>query len=108
MAERAAQVIASAGTAATYHAATGGGDTFEPADGTFLHVKNASGSPITVTLVTPATTDGLAVADLTVSVPAGGDRFIRPPADRLVKDATGKAAITWSSPTSVTFAVLNA
>lgn len=107
MADRATQLIDD-DLNATYSAASGGGDTFDPAGGTFLHVKNASGGSITVTLVTTATANGLAVADQATTVPAAGERFIKPPADRLVKDANGKAAITWSSPTSVTFAVLNA
>lgn len=93
--------------AAVYSAASPGGDKFSPAAGTFLHVKNGSGAAVTVTLVTAATADGLAVADQTTSVPAGAERFIKPPADRLLKDADDLAAITWSATTTVTFAVLN-
>ena len=44
-----------------------------------LHVKNASASPITVTVVTPGQVDGMDIADLTVSVPATtGDVLIGP------------------------------
>lgn len=43
-----------------------------------LLVANSAGSAGTVTVVTPGTSDGLAVADLTVSVPASGSRYIGP------------------------------
>lgn len=105
MVDRATQLIDD-DLAATYNAA-GAGDRFTPADGTFLHVKNGGGAPITVTIVTPATADGLAVADQVTTVPAAGERFIKPPAVRLVKDAQDKAGITWSATTSVTWAPLH-
>lgn len=43
-----------------------------------LWLENGSGSPITVTLVTPRTVSGLAVADQTVSVPATDERWAGP------------------------------
>lgn len=40
---------------------------------TFLRVKNGSGGDITVTIDTPGTVSGLAIADLVVTVKATGD-----------------------------------
>lgn len=45
----------------------------------FIVAKNASGSPINVVIDVPSTVDGLAVPDLTISVPATtGERWIGP------------------------------
>ena len=50
-----------------------------PNDGrTVLRVKNASASPITVTVDTPGTVDGQAIADLALTVGAGEDRLFGP------------------------------
>ncbi|MBK1785135.1 hypothetical protein [Prauserella cavernicola] len=43
-----------------------------------LMVDNAGASPVTVTVQTPLTVDGLAVDELAVQVPAGGRRLIGP------------------------------
>ena len=72
----------------------------------FLYVKNASGSPITVTIDTPGTVDGLAIANLTVSVPATtGERMIGPFPPGIYGQADGKVYVDWSSVTSVTAGV---
>lgn len=69
---------------------TGLNPTFTPADATnghsfdntgenvFIHVKNGDASSHTVTVTTPNSVDGLALADLSVSVPASGERIIGP------------------------------
>lgn len=107
MATRATETIAAAGTEATYHAASETGDKVAAVDGTVLHVKNGSAGSVTVTLVTPGTVDGLAIADREVAVPAGEDRFIalsktyRNPSD-------GLADVQWSAHEDVTFAVVRA
>jgi len=44
----------------------------------FIHILNGSAGAVVATFVTPKTIDGLAVADLVVSVPAGEDWFIGP------------------------------
>lgn len=105
MALLAVQSITRAGLASAYAAAAGGGDTFLPDGRTFLHVKNASGGAITVTIVTPRTDAyGNAIADNTVSVPATtGDRMIGPfPAEAYADPTTGLANITYSGVTSLT------
>jgi hypothetical protein len=43
-----------------------------------IYVKNGSGASIDVTIATPNTIDGLAIADRVVAVPAAGERVIGP------------------------------
>jgi hypothetical protein len=105
MALLASQSIIRAGLASAYAAAAGGGDTFTPDNRTFLQFKNASGAPITVTIVTPRTDAlGNAVADNTVSIPATtGDKMIGPfPAEHYADPTTGLASITYSGVTDLT------
>lgn len=45
------------------------GNSYTAAAGRFLLVKNAGGSPVNLTLVTPGVIDGNAVADKVVSIP---------------------------------------
>lgn len=108
MALLATQNIVPAGVAESLSAAAGGGDTFTPDDRTFLHVKNGSGGAITVTVVTPGTFRGQAIADYSVSVPATtGDRMIGPfPAEVFADPSTGLASITYSGVTSLTVGIL--
>lgn len=78
------------------------GDTAATGSGTFLVVQNASGSGVTVTLVTPETVDGLALADRTsVSVPATTGLAVIPLTDRYRDPSTGLATINYSATTSV-------
>lgn len=65
------------GLATAFTAATADGHAFKNLDGKVgLIVKNASGVSTTVTIPTPATANGLAISDLTVTVPAGAERLI--------------------------------
>ncbi|MFE7954377.1 hypothetical protein [Streptomyces sp. NPDC057413] len=107
MATLATQVIALAGLNPTYAAATGGGDKCEVGDRNFLHVKNGSGSSVTVTLTATASVRGQTVSNVTVSVPASGERMIGPlSADLLQNPSDGLCAIGYSSATTVTVAAL--
>lgn len=107
MATLSTQVIALAGLNPTYGAATGGGDKCEVGDRIFLHVKNGGGSPITVTLTATASLRGQAVSNVTVSVPASGERMIGPlSADLLQNASDGLCAIGYSAAASVTVAAL--
>lgn len=78
-----------------------------PNDDLILHVKNASGSPVTVTLTDPgATPSGSVATNPTVSVPATtGDRLIYIPAT-LTSTSTGTIQVAFSATTSVTAALL--
>lgn len=97
-------VIQPAGTAPALVAASAGGDRCEVGDSVFLHVKNGSGSPITVTIDSVAPSNYGDDVNLVVSVPATtGERFIGPlRASRFASNTDGLAAITYSGVTSLT------
>lgn len=107
MATLTTQSISTAGILPTYAAASGGGDAMVADSTSFLHIKNGTGSSMTVTLVTPATVDTtLAVADRAITVGANSEQMIAVP-DSLYRDpATGLATITYSLATSVTVAAI--
>lgn len=82
------------------------GNNFAHSGTTFLAVKNASGSSITVTVATPYTQDSLSLADLTATVEDGETRLIGPFPRDSYEQSDGKVNVDWSSGTSVTVAVL--
>lgn len=94
------QVLVPGGSASVLTAAAGGGDTCAAGDGVFLEANNGSGAPITITLVTPGTVDGLAIADRAVIVPAG-ERW-KIPVPRLFAKADGQCDLTYSGVTTLT------
>lgn len=100
------QQITKAGITPAYTAVSAS-DTISADTGLVLHVKNAGGSPDTVTLVDAGTTPGgSAGTSPTVSVPATtGDKLIFIPG-AFVAAATGLITVNHSSTTSVTCAVL--
>jgi hypothetical protein len=105
MAVLTAQALPLGGLQPTYAAAAGGGDQAPVGEKLVLHVRNDDASSKTVTVVTPGTVGGLAIADAAQTIPAGGDAFI--PLKSTYRDpATGRAAVTYSAATSVTVAVL--
>ena len=109
MATVAVQPITRTGLEAAYSAASGGGDKFRPGKHTFLHIVNGGGSDITATIATPATVQGMAVADVAVTVTAGEERFVGPfPPELFAATADGLASVAWSGTTSVTFAAVDA
>lgn len=107
MAELTVQAVtrASDGLEPTYAAASGGGDTVRVAENLFLHVKNGDASAHTVTVATPGTVAGLAIADLTATIPASEERMIGP-IDQNFRASTGLASITYDGVTSVTIAAI--
>lgn len=101
-----------AGVAPSYVSAAAGGDTFSP--GTtgpvVVHVKNGSGSPITVTVDDPTSPSPAGASsfnpDVAVSVPATGERIILlNPVTRFVDPATGLVSLSYSGVTSLTLTV---
>ena len=107
MALLAKQQIINTGLVPAYSAAAGGGDTFNPGDNTFLHAKNASGAPITVTVDSKTPSNFGTDVDLVVAVAAGSERMIGPlPASRFQDPTTGLGNVTYSGVTSLTVAVL--
>jgi len=86
--------------AAAATAAAAGGDTAQVGPNRFLYVNNGSGASITVTLATPGTVSGLAIADPAYAVAAGKMAII--PLGNVFRGATGRASITYSAVTTVT------
>ena len=102
------QNIARSAITPTY-AAVSASDTFTPGQYTFVHIKNAGGSPDTVTvIVAQGDPPGLTITDVSISVTNGQERMIGPfPPFFFADPVTGLATITNSFTTSVTIAVLN-
>lgn len=74
---------------------------------TFLHFKKTGAGICNVTVVTPGTVRGLAIADLVVAVPATtGDVMIGPFAADAFDDANHDVSLTLSDVTGLTVAVV--
>lgn len=111
MATLTVQSIVEAGLEATYSSCGAGGDTFanDTTNRIFLHVKNGDASSKTVT-ITPETASKdvagfgtMTKATISVSIPAGEDRFIGP----FPRGAFGNTpAITYDAVTSMTIGVI--
>jgi hypothetical protein len=102
------QAVALTGLTPNYGAAAAS-TTVTCGERSFLHVKNANGSSMTVTLTATGKIRGQLVADVVITVPATtGDKMIGPiTADLFASAADGvSASITYSSTTSVTVANL--
>lgn len=93
----------------SFAAASGGGDEFVNTGSEILFVShtNGAGSAVTLTIVTQATVDGLAVADRTVVIDPGEFHPLGPFDTKQYNDANGKVQLTWSSATDIEIAVLN-
>lgn len=73
------QTTVRSGLEPAYTAATADGEGIDnDSQRVVLHVKNAGGGAVVVSLDTPGTVDGLAIPSLDVTVPAGEERFIGP------------------------------
>lgn len=103
-----AQNVPVTGVQATYSAVSAS-DTVTPESNTLIyHVKNAGGSPDTVTIVVPGTDQfGQARPDVAVTVTNGTEKFIYLTLQQQLADpTTGVITITHSFTTSVTAALL--
>lgn len=104
-----AQPITDAGVAATYTAAdAANGMSFRLIPHRLVHIKNAGGSALTVTINTPLTVNGLAVADRVITIAAGTDQFISLGVDNAYQQSDGSGWLDFSTATSVTVAVIDA
>lgn len=92
-------VLPPGGAESALVAAAGGGDTCPAGPGIFLEVANGSGSAVTVTLATPGTVEGLAIADRAVSIPASETWKI--PVPKIFAKPDGRCDVTYSSATDV-------
>ena len=106
------QTIDYAGTDTVFTAPTGGvaGDAMSPNARGFLWVKNAAaGGTISVIVSTPGTSFGIALPDVSVSIPDGEERMIGPLVDGLADPLLNGAVILTITPnvTGVTAAALS-
>jgi hypothetical protein len=102
------QTIVRTGLTPAYTAVSAS-DTFAPAVGAFLHVKNAGGSPDSCVIqVLGSDPPGFVIADNTVSVTNAQERMIGPLSPQFFADpTTGLGTVTHSFTTSVTCALFN-
>lgn len=105
----ATQLVSGAGIVPAYTAANVDGHAVE--HGTILHVKNGGGAPINVTLITPGTVRGRAIADDVIAVANGGEKMISL-SDRALEQTSGAdegtVYVDFSDVTSVTVAAVQA
>lgn len=85
--------------------AAGAGDEFTNDGRTVLYVKNGATS-CDVTFETAKTVDGLAVADLTVTVGANKEFCIGPFPPNIYNDSDGKVQVTYDDESNVTVCAL--
>lgn len=105
-----AQQVTTAGLNPSFAAAVADGDVFD-AGRVALWVENGSASTVTITIPTPTTVNGLAVAEAGGTVPAGGFRlfgpFPRSVFGQPVGDAdAGRVHVDYSAVTDVTRALI--
>jgi hypothetical protein len=98
------------GTAVTFAAASGGGDSIPASRGAeyLVHFNNASGGSITVTVNDPTSfaPEGATAfnPDTTITLPAGTQRLVKLTSSRFM-DGDGNILLTYSGVTSLTVAV---
>ncbi len=97
--------------AATYNGSLSAADTYLinlSGDGvTFLHFKKAGAGACTVTIDTPITIAGQAVANPTATVIATtGDTFVRLSPESILRDSAHDARVTLSEIAGLTVAIL--
>lgn len=100
----AVQQIVDEGLAPTLTAANADGHSIQNNGNgkAFAEVVNGGGASINVTAQTPATANGVPIADQVVAVPAGGRRFIGPWEGYPYNQSDGTVYLDFSSVTSVT------
>lgn len=107
MAALTVQQAAITGTALTFAAAAGGGDTVQVSGDTILIVRNTDGTTKTVTVVRPGTEYGQANPDIAHVVAATtGVSVIGPIPTEFADPTTGVVSITYSAVTGVTVAAV--
>lgn len=102
-----AQVATPAGLAPAFEPANVDGNSFVLRQSRALRVKNGSGASVNVTIPTPGTVDGLAIADRVVAVAAGADMLIGLGRGDVYRQTDGSVYVDYSAVTSVTVAVID-
>lgn len=100
------QEIVRTGIVPTFSAATAtDGDKWLNTGDQHLEVVNADSNPTTVAIATPATIEGQAIADTSVTVAAGTRKKIGPFPPALFNDSSGYVTAICTNVTSVTVGV---
>lgn len=95
------------GITPSYTAASADGDKFTNDGYVMLHVKNGNGAATrTVTVVTPATKGGLAIADAQVTVAISGEKMIGPFRADLFNQTDGTVHVDYDDEADVTIAAV--
>lgn len=100
------QRVTQAGIAPTFAAADAAGDEFANGGRTFLWVKNGGAAAITVTVDSVKKCDQGFDHDLSISVPAGGERLIGPFEPGRFNNSSSRVKVTYSAVASVTVAAV--
>jgi len=103
------QKMIHAGVTPSYTGSLSTGNTYKLRNNgrRFVHFKKSGAGACTVTIETPGSVGGLAIADQTVNVPATtGDVMIGPFPRNLYNDSSGDVNITLSEITGLTIAAL--
>ena len=90
------------GVVASLAAANVDGHSIAHRDNLLLRVTNGSGASITVTVQTPKTIGGLAIADRAITVAAGATVYISLGNAELYRQADGAVYVDFSAVTTVT------
>ena len=106
MATLSVQTLVKTGSQPSLAACAAGGDEFPNDGSTAILITNANASTRTLTIVTQATTDGLAVADRTVTIAGTDDTFIADLDRNVYNDSSGRVQLTYSTEADLTIAIL--
>lgn len=87
-------------------AAVSSSDKYPNSGKEVLLVKNGSGGSINVTIVTPGTADGNAIADLVIAIADGVTKAFGPYKRGTYNDVDGNVNVNYSGVSSVTAKVL--
>ncbi len=98
-------VVARGGVTVSLVAAAGGGDEFVNTGQEFFMITNGGGGSINVTITTPNSVDGNAIADVVIAVGNGVTMFIGPFPKGTYNDSANKVQIAYSGVTTVTVGV---
>jgi hypothetical protein len=97
--------ISIAGVVDTPAAVAAGGDVFANSGREWVEIINGDSNPTTVTFATPATVQGVAIDNPTVTVNAGARKKVGSFPPELFNNSSGQVAMTYSNSTSITVGV---
>lgn len=78
------------------------GHSFVNDGNTFLYIKNADVSPVTITIQTPAQVGGLDIAEVSDALAASGEALYGPFPTHIFNQADGTVNVDFSGVTSLT------